>query len=324
MKKWLLIALKLVITASLLSWAYSKVDQKIFDALRSAQWIWLLPGLMLGLLSQALGAARWYWFLRAAGLRPPFLEILRITFIGNFFMILSLAGLGCDVARVVLLGRSFPEQKMVIGASIIMDRLSGMVAMSVTFFACMWLGAAKAPPNAGVEYRELLRFGWFFFGGSLVFVGLCLVMALPRMYAFMKRVKGRAAALIRIPETINQSRKRWRESLLGVASAIMLALTFFASFAFAVRSLSPHQNLGAVMGAMPVIDALCSMPVSLAGIGVREKLFEIYFGSSMGLAEAVVSGTVGFCFTLVGGAIGGFLFLIDRKKAGGEMKLQCD
>jgi len=62
---------------------------------------------------------------------------------------------------------------------------------------------------------------------------------------------------------------------------------------------------------MPVVDAMSAMPVSISGIGVREKTFEILMNDLAGLpAEVAVSGSlIGFACSLVWAALGGILFL---------------
>ena len=163
-----------------------------------------------------------------------------------------------------------------------------------------------------MEYRELLRYGNIFFAGALVFVIACFIFALPSMYPFMKNMKGRMKSLVIIPETINQCRKNGMLGLLALVVAILLVMVYFASFACAVEAIMPQSDWGSIFAAMPVIDSLCSMPISIAGVGVREKLFQIYFGAEFGQSEALLAASMGFFFTMIFSLVGGVFFVFTK------------
>ena len=314
-KKILLIALKLLITCGFLYWAYAGVDRSLWVTLRRAAPYWLMLGLLFGLLSQVLSAVRWYVILKAASVEVAMKDFIRAQLIGSYFMIVSMAGIGCDVARTMVLARVNPERTMAIGASVLLDRLAGITAMSISYFLFLFLQTAHIPADAGVEYRELLRYGNIFFAGSFVFVIACFIFALPAMYGFMKNVKGRMKALVKIPETINQCRKNGMLGLLALAVALLLVMVHFACFACAVEAILPQCNWGAIFAAMPVIDSLCSMPVSVAGVGIREKLFQIYFGADIGQSEALLAASLGFFFSMIWSISGGLMFLFKTSSA---------
>jgi uncharacterized membrane protein YbhN (UPF0104 family) len=311
-KKILLIILKLLITAGFFYWAYSGVDQSLWSTIRRASPYWVAAGLLFGLLSQVLSALRWYVILKASSVHVGLKDFIRAQLIGSYFMIVSMAGIGCDVARTMVLARVYPDKTMAIGASVLLDRLIGITAMSLSYFLFLFLQTAHIPADAGVEYQELLRYGNIFFTGSLVFVIVCFIFALPSMYPFMKNVRGRMKSLVIIPETINQCRKNAMLGFLALAVAILLVMVHFACFACAVESILPQCNWGSIFAAMPVIDSLCSMPLSVAGVGIREKLFQIYFGAEIGQSEALLAASVGFFFSMIWSLAGGVQFLLGK------------
>lgn len=311
-KKILLITLKLLITAGFLYWAYSGVDRSLWTTLRRATPLWVAAGLLFGLVSQVLSAVRWYMVLKAAAIDVTMKDFIRAHLIGSYFMIVSMAGIGCDVARTMVLARAYPERTMAISASVMLDRLVGVTAMALSYFLFLLMQTAIVPADAGAEYQELIRYGNIFFSGSLLFVIACFIFALPSMYPFMKNAKGRMKSLIKIPETINQCRKNSLQGLIALAVACLLVLAHFASFACAVESILPQANWGSIFAAMPVIDSLCSMPLSIAGVGIREKLFQIFFGADIGQSEALLAASLGFFFTMIWALAGGVVFLFKK------------
>jgi glycosyltransferase 2 family protein len=68
------------------------------------------------------------------------------------------------------------------------------------------------------------------------------------------------------------------------------------------------------MAAMPIVDSLAGMPVSFAGLGVREKTFEALMGalSGMGESAAISAALAGWLMQVFWAILGGVFFLISR------------
>ncbi len=67
---------------------------------------------------------------------------------------------------------------------------------------------------------------------------------------------------------------------------------------------------------MPVIDAISGMPISMAGVGVREKLFEVLMKDLAGVpAEiAVAASLAGFACNVLWAGLGALFFLKKRDR----------
>jgi len=65
---------------------------------------------------------------------------------------------------------------------------------------------------------------------------------------------------------------------------------------------------------MPIINTITSLPISVGGLGVREKLFQIFLGDLCGVSDAVaaIMSTTGYALNLVWGLLGGLLYLFYR------------
>jgi hypothetical protein len=72
-----------------------------------------------------------------------------------------------------------------------------------------------------------------------------------------------------------------------------------------------------VLTAMPVVDAAASLPISISGIGVRERTFEAMLSGFAQVPEVVCisAAMVGWLFTVVWGLLGGLLFLRGKEAA---------
>ncbi|NJM36573.1 MAG: hypothetical protein HC845_01130 [Akkermansiaceae bacterium] len=83
-----------------------------------------------------------------------------------------------------------------------------------------------------------------------------------------------------------------------------------------MRAVGGTANYGAVISAMPVIDAISGLPISVAGVGVREKLFEVLMHDLAGVAPAtaVAASLVGFACNGLWAALGALFFLKKRDR----------
>ena len=77
-----------------------------------------------------------------------------------------------------------------------------------------------------------------------------------------------------------------------------------------MRAVGGTAGYGAVISAMPVIDSISGMPISIGGVGVREKLFEVLMRDLAGVPPsiAVAASLAGFACNVVWAALGALFF----------------
>jgi hypothetical protein len=68
---------------------------------------------------------------------------------------------------------------------------------------------------------------------------------------------------------------------------------------------------------MPIVDTAASLPVSISGLGVRERTFEALLAGLANVPETIgVSASLaGWIFNLFWGVVGGVIFLRARHPA---------
>ena len=66
-----------------------------------------------------------------------------------------------------------------------------------------------------------------------------------------------------------------------------------------------------LLAAMPIVDTAAGLPISVSGLGVREKTFETLVHALTGLpgAMAVSASLAGWLMGMVWGLIGGLVFI---------------
>jgi uncharacterized membrane protein YbhN (UPF0104 family) len=319
MRSLALFLLKLGFTCLCLWWVFAQVDvaNSVFARPGAVDYRWLAGGTALAGLAVALNAVRWWIFIRAQELCVPVRRAIELTMVGNLFSLVSVGGVAGDAARVLLLIRDHPSRKLVATMSVLVDHLAGMVSLALLFFAVS-VARFEALVDQSVLGRGVMTFSWFFMGGGLALIVLISVCASPPMH---RRIHAngrfdRWPTLNRLPGIYDIYRRKWPLGLAGVAISVLMLLVYFASFWCGLRAVGGTADAGAVITAMPVIDAVSGLPVTVAGLGVREKLFEVLLGDLVGESAetAVAASLAGFACNTLWALLGAVFFLKKRDR----------
>ena len=129
-RRYVIITIKLMVAAALLVWLARSghLDLSVISSARK-HWPWLLGAQLVFGLVQWLTAIRWRWLLRAVGIECGILRVFQITLAGLFFNQVLIGSTGGDVYRVLAFRVDGAERRMVIVASVVIDRFLGLYAM---------------------------------------------------------------------------------------------------------------------------------------------------------------------------------------------------
>lgn len=317
MKAILIFLLKLALTALCLWWAFSqvKLDRSVFTKPGAVDYRWLTVGALLAGTTVVLHATRWWFFLRGQSLPVSLGRAIRLTLIDSLFGLASVSGLGGDAARVILLARDHPGKKLVIAMAVMADHLAGMVSLALVFFIVS-VARFDALTHQSLLGRGVIHFAWFYLGGALTMVILIFVCASPPIHRRIHQ-NGRFAKwpiLIRIPELYDVYRRKWKHALAGLIVSFFMLGAYFSTYYCGMRAVGGTANYGDVISAMPVIDSISALPISVAGVGVREKLFEVLMNDLAGVRPetAVAASLAGFFCNVLWAILGAFFFLKKR------------
>lgn len=319
MKAILIFLLKLVLTGLCLGWAFSQVkfNHSIFTRPGAVDYRWLAAGAALAGTSIVLHGTRWWFFLRGQSLPVSLGRAVELTMIDGLFSLASISGLGGDAARIILLMRDYPGKKLVIAMAVMADHLAGMVSLALVFFI---VSAARfeSLSNPSILGRGVIHFAWFYLGGGLAMVALIFICASPPIH---RRIhdNGRFAKwpmMKRIPEIHDVYRKNWKHALAGLGVSFFMLFAYFSSYYCGLRAVGGTSSYGTVITAMPVIDSISGMPISVAGVGVREKLFEVLMNDLAGVQPetAVAASLAGFACNALWAGLGALFFLKKRDR----------
>ena len=259
---------RLTITSLLLAWVLSRPDVR--DGLLTAEfqrpW-WLLGAFLCGGGAALLSAWRWHACLRVCDCALPFTTVLRISLAGNAAGLLSVGALGEDAVRVTLGTRQLPERKGAFLASIALDHMSAapvMILLVSLIIGTIGLSAKMTQATA-----------------TTIGVSFAIFMSIGLSIRYFRRdlhdvLLGYVRKCIFAP---------------GTATAMLISLPLLVLhhgiFWCAASALPINANPFGIFSAFVVADSVAALPISVAGLGVREKSIEFLLHKWYGVAPSL-------------------------------------
>ncbi len=300
MRQIVLFSAKAAISAALLYLAIGRTNFSIIgERLNQLDPAWFAAAVAVALLQILLGALRWRQVaLRCdASLAVP--SAFRFALIASFFNQVLPSTVGGDAVRVWLFAREGAGWSKAT-YSVLLDRFIGVLLLAVLVVICLpWSLRLVTNP---IGQAALLLIGFGSIGGAVLFVALSFAP-----WAFLQRWW--------LTRHLMQLAVTARELFLSASTvAIVVALSLVihvlsAAIAWcAARAVgAPFDFLHALL-LIPPIMLIATIPISIAGWGVREKSLVLAFAyaglpETDGFLVSVLLGVSMFAVGLVGGLV---------------------
>lgn len=324
MKRLLSISLRLIISGVLLFLLFREHDliAEIVPRFQEmlTNWQWVLGGLVFVFFSLLFTSVRWFVLLRGLAPELPFWVVLRAEVVSAFFNISSLGVVGGDAYKIMSLSRRLPGKAMPVGVSLVIDHLTGLVAVALLFAVCIF-SKSDQWSQFGQNVHVLVAGYSMYVGGGLVGLLISWFSLRPDVLTWGRRTFPRTFGLPMFETMIGKMAQMhgvftrlWRRAFVSTAVGIPMHVAFFMSFYCGLRAVGGQAPVLDVLTAMPIVDAAASLPLSVSGLGVRERTFEALLSGIAGVPDAVgVSASLaGWLFGLCWGLVGGLFFLRSR------------
>ena len=304
---------KLVVSALLLTILFWRVDRP--TVLRTVQALPLkvfLGCAALYTLGYLISTLRWQRLLLAEGIRLPLWRLTLVYFEAAFFNLFLPTLIGGDIVRGYTIYRITQGHDASI-PSILVDRLSGFAALVGIALIALGLASRQVrDPQVAVMILAV----------AVAFSAVIAVLLHDRM-------KERASGLLRIVRLTRfqaklqgmvEALQRYRGHRRALGQAIALSVLLQALIIVTYYLIGAGLNLGVPIAYfflyVPLITFVAMLPVSVAGLGVREG-GAVYFFAKVGVdaATALTMSLVWFSLTLVVSGLGGLAFLLDTHAA---------
>ncbi len=309
-RKQLLNFLKIAVSLGLLIYIFSTINLRAFlGVVRQADPWWLLAAFVMMMVGVVIRAWRWKILLDAIGVIVGLGELTAIYFIGFLFNNLLPSGLGGDAIRMLELNRHSERGSDAV-TSVLVDRFLGLSALQAIALLALLFDWGSIPP--AVAYFTVAIFVGGLVGG-LVLINRRLYLALQRWSLF------RRATQIKWIGNLFESFQRYPLAALGRAYlvALLFNVSLIAMNIFIGLALGAEASLAQYAVFVPITSLVLLIPISFAGLGVREGAYRQLFGQvgvppEIAVAMSLMVYLLGNVCT---GIIGGIIYLIRSARA---------
>ena len=259
---------------------------------------WIALALLLLMIQVALLAARWREIAAACGTNLAFGAALQFSFIATFFNQVLPSTIGGDGARIWFLARKGAGWAIAT-YSVLIDRIVGVFVLALIVIACLpWTFELIHDPIARVI---LLMIGCGAVGGTSIFllIGTHFRQWLDRPLARHLSAASRVAASL--------CGSRRASSVIFAYSVAIHLLTIAAAWC-CIKAIAAPVGFAQVLILLPPVLLISTIPISIAGWGVRESSMIAAFAyaglaESDGLTLSILFGATIFVVGLAGGIV---------------------
>src|SRR5256714_3514151 len=320
MKKIILTIVQLAVTVALLFWVYHdpKKLSEMRQALTHARFEWLAAGILAYLVVEVAAAFRWQILLKVQGINLKFGRLSALFLIGMFYNQFLPGGTGGDIIKSYLLLKETPDHKAGALLAVVFDRFIGLVALvavTATLIALRYDFLSQKP-----QTRNLLWLLLILLSASVAFlIATFVISGFKLFHYFPAHFPGRDK-LIEIFAAYHLYARHWRASLVAFGASIVAHLATFTAFLFAAYALGVRVPVVDFFAIMPVERTISALPISFAGIGIREKVSQIMLNGLCGVpeAKAILVGSLSFVIILVCCLPGAFVYLFYKPSGAAE------
>jgi glycosyltransferase 2 family protein len=301
MKKILITLFQLAVTIAVLYWVYHDPNRRaqMAEAIRNAQYHWVVIGILAYGIVEISAAFRWHVLLKVQKIHLTVPRLAGLFLIGMFYNQFLPGGTGGDIIKSYFLLKETPDKKAGALLAVVFDRLVGLVALVAitgTLIALRYDFLAQT-----TETRQLLWFLLFLLGSSILFLlSTFIISGFNLFHLLPEKFPGREK-LIEISAAYHLYAHHWRATLVAFGASIVAHLATFATFLCAAYALGAAVPVLDFFAVMPVERTISALPISFAGIGVREKILQIMLNGLCGVpeAKAILIGSLSFLIILV-------------------------
>jgi uncharacterized protein (TIRG00374 family) len=324
MKKILAALLQIAVTVAVLFWVFHDPHKRaqMAVALRMADYRWIVAAILSYIAVEVAAAVRWWILLKVQQIHLSMSRVAGLFLIGMFYNQFLPGGTGGDIMKSYLLLKETPGKATGALLAVVFDRMVGLVALIVITGALIglryeWLTQLQETKHLVWLLVAILASAVLMLVTSFVVSGFHLAHKLPQ------RFPGREK-LIELSAAYHLYARHWRATLAAFGASIIAHLSTFGTFlcvAYAFRARVAVLDFFAIM---PIERTISSLPISFAGVGLREKIFQIMLHGLCGVPEAVavLIGSMSFLVMLASSAPGGIVYFFYKPSGqAGRVKL---
>jgi uncharacterized membrane protein YbhN (UPF0104 family) len=234
---------------------------------------------------------RWFFLVRAVGLKFRLLDAVKLGFIGNVFNLVVPGAVGGDVIKAVFLVRAHPRNKASAIASMVIDRLLGLAGL----FVLAGVAGLFALDRANAQVKILIGIVWLLLVGGLSALALLFT---PKLYPILDRLTARRAKLAKIVKELETAASAYRAKLGTVfcclAGSTCIHGLFVVAFYSVSRAIFPVlPSFSEHFLIVPLVLFTMAVPLPFGALGLSENVSGLLFAlGKAGGGAAAANGAV--------------------------------
>ncbi len=317
-RKVLFTTLKLAFLSTALWWLSRKVDlHGVGGVLAQASPSFLVSGFLLLSCTGVIAGYRWFLLLRAIGVPIPLKSLVSIVYVGQFFALFVPGTAGDDVTRALYISRLAPKRIREVLTTVVIDRGLGMCSI---FLVAM----VSIPSNWSVlaAHDKMRWICSIFFGLGLVILVGCLAFFLlsrKRLEALIHWVRQRLlhSKIVQDICAVASALVLKRGAVLGcLVGGLTTQVVLSGVFCVAARAVGVNLPLLAWMSFVPIILLSNLLPITFAGVGVRDYLLLLFIPATLANPDRVLaSSLLILALGIVSALLGGLIYVLYRPAA---------
>lgn len=292
--------LKIVVSIALVWWLLGSVGAEgALNRLLDVHPMWLVAAIGLGATQVLIGALRWRMVLSAIDTQMSMAQAFRFSYIGGFFNQTLPSSVGGDAVRGYLAYKS----GMALGPAVngvLLDRIATVLAM-VLLVAVMTFFAADRLDGGAMFAQGVWIVLVLAIGGTL------MVMVLDRLPAGLQRfrlVSGLAVLAADARRVLLHPLNSTLVMVLSIIGHVNLSLIVFVL----AQGLAVEVSLMDCLLLFPPVLLIQTLPISVAGWGVREGAMVTLFAMAGVSGEGALAISILYGLTLALSSLPGVVF----------------
>ena len=310
-RRTLFILLRIVISLTLIGYLLRSANlSELIDTVRAANWWWLLAALALQIVCLLLSTYRWQVLLSAQNMLYRFALLNSFNLVGRFFNTFLPTAQGGDVMRMYELAKhSHRGADSII--SVLADRLLGLLALFIICWVALAAGGWRLLEGTNILLIIAVL--------SLAFVLALVILLNQRLVrvlislARIIRVWNLESRLIRICGSLQDLIKHRRTLAHVFGAALLMQCIHIISIYLTGLAVDVSVHLSFYLIVTPLTWVIIMLPISIAGLGVREGAFVFFFGQQgISAASALSLSLLVFGQALIIALTGGIIYGLGR------------
>src|ERR1700731_447206 len=293
MKKILITLVQLGVTSALLWYVFHDANQRqqMKVALAAADYRWVGAAILAYVMVEIAAAIRWQILLRVQKIRLNFPRLSGLFLIGMFYNQFLPGGTGGDIIKSYLLLKETPDHKAGALLAVVFDRLIGLVALvtiTVTLvtlrFDLLW--RTPVTVESGFTPHQLLIALGLLLGVSISgLVASFIISGFNLFHLLPHKFPGREK-LIEIAAAYHLYARHWIATFFAFGASLLAHLATFATFLCVAYAFHAGVKLLDLFTVLPVERTITAIPISFAGVGLREQILQVMLHNLCGVEVA--------------------------------------